>query len=730
MAKIEIQKITSGVFWVSIPAADVHILCGLPGDIIKHLFKLGIIKTVEKNNIKFETGPNTILLSDTPIQNGQFCNLGEFPVLQMLYRQGMIIPNHPNNTGKRPLIMGAEDQVKAQMEYIFRGNYGLVSEEEMIAAGATELEAKELMRLKLKFAFGKIRKSEEILDTLILKDNVEEIRNGAKIRRVEFNKYKISFQDESVEIDLALSDGEDYSPPYDLGFRNVDRQFFSVIQSGNGDGWSEFRPSMSSIIQIDGKFYLIDAGPNILVTLTALGIGINEIEGIFHTHAHDDHFAGLTTLIRVDHKIKYYATPLVRASVTKKLCALMSIREELFCELFEVHDLELDCWNKVNCIEVKPLISPHPIENTIFMLRALWEGGYRTYSHLADMVSLDVLEGMITKDDNAPGVSREFYNNVKYNYLTKSNVKKIDIGGGLIHGLSKDFSKDESEKIILAHFSTPLTTNDKEIGSDLPFGTEELLVPSNNRNYYLRYAFEYLTQHFYDTPRDQFKVLLNCTTEAFSAGSIIIKKGNITKYIYLILTGSVEVITSETSHNQLFSSGAILGELAGLGNFACMETYVAKSTLRALKIPCDLYHHFVSENNLYHEIEMSYDNINFLQNSYLFSEFLDYTKLYKLSKTMHFQTFPKDSDITLPRDGIFISKSGEVEIMGNGKCVEVIQNGDFFGECSIIQQLNKKMFTFKAKTDTTLYFIPKEELSDIPIVYWKLLEVFEKRAKC
>jgi hemerythrin len=54
-----------------------------------------------------------------------------------------------------------------------------------------------------------------------------------------------------------------------------------------------------------GKVYLIDAGPNIVHVLRALGIDISEIEGIFHTHAHDDHFAGLPTLMHSDHRLKY-----------------------------------------------------------------------------------------------------------------------------------------------------------------------------------------------------------------------------------------------------------------------------------------------------------------------------------------------------------------------------------------------------------------------------------------
>ena len=56
------------------------------------------------------------------LQNGQFSNMAEFPVLQMLYKQGMIIPNHPNNDGSKPLLIGSQEQIKAQMEYIYRGN--------------------------------------------------------------------------------------------------------------------------------------------------------------------------------------------------------------------------------------------------------------------------------------------------------------------------------------------------------------------------------------------------------------------------------------------------------------------------------------------------------------------------------------------------------------------------------------------------------------------------------
>ena len=61
--------------------------------------KMGLIVEREKDGVMAQTGPNAILLSDTTIQKGGFSNLAEFPVLQMLYLQGMIVPGHPRQHG-------------------------------------------------------------------------------------------------------------------------------------------------------------------------------------------------------------------------------------------------------------------------------------------------------------------------------------------------------------------------------------------------------------------------------------------------------------------------------------------------------------------------------------------------------------------------------------------------------------------------------------------------------
>ena len=154
--KIKFAKITTGVYWVEIQELDIRILCGTPADSVKHMIKKGFIYPTSLDGVSYESGPNVILLSDIQLQNGQFSNLAEFPVLQMLYKQGLIIPNHPNNSGQKPILMGDKEQIDIQMNYIYRGNYGLDSIEELLEAGATQELATTIMNMKLKFAFGKL----------------------------------------------------------------------------------------------------------------------------------------------------------------------------------------------------------------------------------------------------------------------------------------------------------------------------------------------------------------------------------------------------------------------------------------------------------------------------------------------------------------------------------------------------------------------------------------------
>jgi hemerythrin len=210
-------RVTNGVYWVEIPEADLYVLCGCPADSVKHLMKMGLIAERERNGVVAQTGPNAILLSDTTIQKGSFSNLAEFPVLQMLYLQGMILPGHPNNTGRKPMLIGLEDQVKTQSSYIYRGTYGLSSLAEIVEAGVPEPLAQDMVRIKRWFAFDNIRRTEELMELKVVDSPALELRGGAFIRRRGFNRYEFLYGGESVTVDLNLGETEEYLPTYMLG---------------------------------------------------------------------------------------------------------------------------------------------------------------------------------------------------------------------------------------------------------------------------------------------------------------------------------------------------------------------------------------------------------------------------------------------------------------------------------------------------------------------------------
>ena len=637
MSTIRKIAVSSGIYWVEIADADVRLLCGCPADAVKHLAKNGLIAKVERDGIEFETGPNAILLSDLAIQAGRVCNYAEFPALQMLYMQGLIVPEHPNNRGTLPMLIGSRRQVDAQMAYIFRGNYGLESAEELGKAGVSALLTHELMRMKRAFAFGRIRPTEELLQPVYLEDAPKDVGGGVTIARNGLNLFRIAYKGEHVDVDLMLAPGEAYECSYRLESHLLKRDYFSVVHSGDGDGWDINRPAMSSIVLFQGRVYLIDAGPNIQASLDALGIGVNEIEGVFQTHCHDDHFAGLTQLMCCDRRIRYFAVPMVRATVAKKLGAMLGGTELEFGDFFEVRDLQLDEWNEIDGLEVKPILSPHPVETTCFRFRVFWENGYRTYAHLADIASFEVLQGMLSADDAPEGISAERLAQTQRDYAEPANLKKIDIGGGLIHGAAGDFHGDASDRLVLAHTHRLLTAQERAIGSGAPFGTVDVLIEGAT-DQLRRNAFDYLREYFPTVPMHWIRHLMNNQIVTFNPEALLIKEGQAASDAFLILSGSAEMLGARVNGGYVLFGGSMLGEMSALLGTSAEEAYRAISFVEALRVPRDIYRDFVIRNSLYRSIVQSRQESDFLRGCSLFAEGVSGFTLNRLVQASQIQT--------------------------------------------------------------------------------------------
>ena len=731
MHNLRTTRVATGVYWVQVPEAGLYILCGCPGDVVKHLMLRGHIVEEHKGDINCETGPNVILLSDVLVQNGSFANLSEFPVLQMLYRQGMILPGHPNNNGRKPMLIGSQAQVRSQLDYIYRGNYGLVNEEELRAAGLDAEEAKRQMALKERFAFGEIRASEDLLDSRVIGDAPIELRDGVSVRRMALNRFEFSYRGRTTEVDLNLARDERYETPYTPGQHPIEPQYFSVIHCGEGDGWDPRRQSMGSIVNFQGRYYLVDAGPGILDTLRGLGIDLSEIEGIFHTHAHDDHFAGIPTLLASGRRIKYFATPVVRASVTKKLSALISADEDLFTQFFDVRDLVIDQWNDCDGMEVMPIHSPHPVESTIFVFRVQDNSGYKTYAHWADIVSMKVLRRLVAESPASEILPADYADTIQARYLTPATLKKIDSGGGLIHGEPLDFAYDTSGKIVLAHRATSFTSEELDIGSQATFGAVDVLVASN-QDYQIQRAYRYLLQIFPDSSLDELTALVRSPVTTQNAGSLILRRGQEIADLYLLLSGSVECAHSDPGAPRTVACGALIGIETLFQEGPLQDSWRADSPVRLLPIRTQALRAFLLNGGWFQRLRSLFVDTAFQRGTWLFGERLSlgmHGQLARAARQLSLpggQTLPTLASQTPP---LCVLREGVIVLLGrDGTALEQIGPGGFVGEEAILGRPHAP-WTWVAKGDCQLLTFAAADLRGIPIVLWKLLETHERRLR-
>jgi hemerythrin len=318
---------------------------------------------------------------------------------------------------------------------------------------------------------------------------------------------------------------------------------------------------------------------------------------------------------------------------------------------------------------------------------------------------------------------------IKANYLTPADIKKVDIGGGLIHGQAQDFRKDVSKELILAHFSTTLNAEQKEIGSERAFGTVDVLIPANQM-YLRKQAAELLHTYFPNISFEQLRPLLNAPLVSFNPGTIIQKKESMTFIIYLILTGTVEFISSEFSIQNSLSRGCFIGDVSFLKHTPSHGTWRAVSYAQALRLTASLYNAFLEKHGLYEQMNTILDKIDFLQKTSLFGEGISYLVQNHIAQQMAVETYAEQETIMMEKfPGLYLLKQGELQLTTlEGKPIETLYVGDFCGEESFFSE-NASPFIIQTTKPSVVYHITQYSLLEIPIVHWKLLEISAKRTK-
>ena len=434
------------------------------------------------------------------------------------------------------------------------------------------------------------------------------------------------------------------------------------------------------------------------------------------------------SFVHTDHRIKYFATPLVRNSVVKKLTALMGVEESMFEKSFEIHDMESGVWNYFDGLEVMPVFSPHPVETSILYFRTYWHDGYKSYGHLADIASDRILKEFLKEDKNGNGISEQFYNEVWANYLMPADLKKNDIGGGMIHGHAEDFRDDQSRKIILSHTEKDLKDSEKEIGSSASFGMQDILIPSE-ADYHSIYSRHYLKALLPGISKSDRNILQNGKITYFNVGTILLKKGEKVEKLFLIINGLVEMINTVETRNSILSSGSLIGTVNVINQSTASQTYRTASYVEVLEIPKEIFIFIAKRNNITDLVKELSIKRSFLRKSRILGLTCSCHMINNIAKQMELVKLKKGARLAdFKRRGIILLKSGRISLYKKKQFVEDVKVGRVCSFESLFDNV-KSVFTEKVEAESELYLIPFELLEDIPVIHWKFLRVYNHRLR-
>lgn len=706
-----------GVWWVEIPEEECCILCGSPADTIKHLASLGLIEKMEKDGLVYRSGPNAILLSDLPMQNGFLWNLVEFPILHMHYRQGLTIPEHPGYTHKKPMLIGLSEGIDEVADYLQRGSYGLLSQDEMRKSGLPNEDIENWWRLKLQFAGGKFRTLEDSMNVVRLNPRGGAITKKLTIKRLGINRYRFVTPTDTLDIDMNLPVHKEWYPSYDLPHHRIESKGFSVIHIGEGNGWDPGRACMGSLIVHGDQRYLVDAGPGIAYTLEHLGMDLNDVDAVFLTHVHDDHFSGFFDFARRDRPLSVYAAQPVMETFRYKWASFMHSGIDYFNQMIDAHSLVEGVWTDIDGLEAMPTFSSHPIETTNFFFRCQGRDGYKTYGHLADIISKKVMDAYTGKG----GVEQAFTEKIYSNYARHCDVKKVDAGRGFIHGCAEDFANDTSLKMILTHTEYHIRKADWQYGVEATFGDVDILIPSTEDS---ENTHNFLDRDFPFFGEQELEHLKSCSAKFYPSNVNLSEVEDLSEYLCLLLSGSVWRGSESTLTSLRFVAGGLVGEEECLLNDRNRSSYITRTNTQCLLIPAKLYADLLESTGFLNKRLFHLEIRRFLCDWNFPGQKVACPRLDRLSEEVGDKPLKKGGRLTTGRnssDAIYLLRHGSL-INNETGCY--LLPGEWLNLDRVMTPDDTgNPVEWTATIDSRLIIIPGSSIRNIPSLNWILWEL-------
>lgn len=671
---MHVEKLMPGAYLIT--HQHHHILVGFPPEIVKVFLsrKLPI--------------PTCWLLPDRKIFQGISQYSTEFPFYYFLFFSS------PPKRPEKLTIIGTPNDLQINLNILRSALLGPSTEEMLrwqIAPEIATFLQKEIDSLALKDKNGKILPVEAVLNQIPLdKDLPVEIVSGLFLKHTDFNQYEFRSATETYSLKIEDEPISSFSyqlsplPPYWVSSSNL-----RII--GGGNGFTPHHPCTGLLIEHLGIRLLVDAGPYIRQLVRHHGISLSQIHGLFLTHIHDDHTAGLTEFVQSGNKIDLFSTPEIARSAFQKLAMLYHQTEEQIAKNFRFVPLTPDVPIDYYGMTLTGHYAIHSVP-CIGLKLALRSQGKPPFQILypSDTLKLDRVHELRQQQV----VSQERYDDYLRFLKQEVDLMVYDSGAGIIHADAKDLDQYRAKNYLCVH--TDKISKEASLNFSLARGgdtyplTHPLLPLSSSVSFE---AFDFLTKLFPRVSSIWLKVLLeDAIAHSFNPSQVILRKNVTSSPIYLLLSGYLEILIDEPNETtrsialypgDIFSAQT-LQNVRGQPN----ATIAARSIGLYLTFSADLFQNFLQQKPLKHLFQEYYEVRSFLENTPLVCD-LDLHTRNQLASIAKGVLFPENTKILTQGEDThdcYLIREGSVQVIKENFQHRkiVLGKNEIFGERALL----------------------------------------------
>lgn len=633
------------------------VLIGQPPEVLKGL----LLKKI----LRFDT----LVLTDWKERDGSLLNNLEFPLYYFLFMGNGL------KEGRKLNLVGEAADITRIMRLLRLTLLG-PSKQELDACGVDAQLQREWLsvsrHLALKDAQGEIRAIEDYFHTIPFVDGVAQTPRF-RITSRGVNRYELRSAAGVATVDL--NEDTEINPPYSVPQDSVPRELVKLGLEilGSASGFTANEPCTGLALCYNGDYILVDSIPYLDKHLFARGISKNQISAVFLTHLHDDHCA-LFPLILMPGKVEVITTRAIFHMAMEKLSCHLNWKREVIEEYFEF--VEVKPGQPINYygLEITAHITVHSIPTVGATFAATHKGQQKRICVIGDNHGMEAVR---TMTENGI-VSRDTWSTLERIYTDRFDLLVADGGAGAIHGDPADALSSDSERVVFVHVEH--LSNRFNTTFSLASSGKRYTVLDGDVSIYTSLMNHYLSVWLGEQLSNRWarSILAEEEIRRYNAGDVImVQEARTRGYVFLILTGYCEVVTSDgetlTTVAQL-QAGEIIGEMAIItGSRKRNASVVASSPVTVCVFSEETFNAFITSQGYREKLLKRWHIRMELKQLPQFRNLIS-TVLEKLAHRAILDAVPAGTTYAMTGDFWYLFVAGSAQVEG-----KAVVSGDEFG---------------------------------------------------